>query len=476
MPATPWSPRRGFRLLACLGLSALLSACAGPVATSAFNEIAGQTEDRIGQRPVWIKSAGEERQVRETLDRLLTGPLDADSAVQVALLNNRRLQAGFTELGIGAAELTRAWRPGNPGFSFGRLRRSGEVEIERAFTLDALSLLVLPIAAGIEERRFEQTKLDTASRILALAAATRRAWFEAVTAEQTVAYVAQVRESAATQAELARRMRQAGNWSALNYAREQLFYAEATARLARSRMAATAAREKLARLMGLWGADTAFTLPDRLPDLPAEPHSVANIEAKAMSERLDIRMAQASLAGLRKAYGLTSATRFVNVLETGFVRNSESGRSDQTGYEISIEIPLFDFGDAKVAEAENRYMQAVHRLAETAVNARSAARETYLDYRTAYDLARHYRTEILPLRQKISEEMLLRYNGMLVSVFDLLADSRDQISDVSAALEAQRDFWIADTNLTYVTLAAVEGNAPATGNGLFAARSGAAGH
>lgn len=461
-------------LIASAAALALLGACAGPVANRAFEDVASQTEQRIGQRPAWIKSDADEQAVRETLDRLLAKPLSADDAVQVALLNNRRLQGSISELGIGAADLTRSWRPENPGFTFSRLRRGGEREIERTFSIDALSLLVLPIAAGIEERRFQQTKLRTANEILALAAQTKRAWFEAVAAEQTARYVTQVRESAETQAELARRMHRAGNWSLLDYTREQLFYADATARLARSRLAATAAREKLARLMGLWGNDLAFKLPERLPELPAQPRSVANIEAKAIGERLDIQIAQADLAGLRKSYGLTQATRFINVLETGFVRNSETGQKDQTGYEISLEVPIFDFGDAKTTRAEHSYLQAVHRLAETAIDARSAAREAYLGYRTAYDIARHYQTEIIPLRQKVGEEMLLRYNGMLVSVFELLADARDQIADVTAALEAQRDFWIADTDLTFVTLAAVDGGgSPAGAGGMVAARSNA---
>lgn len=440
--------------LLVLPILILLGACAGPVADRAFQDIATQTEQQIGQRPVWIRDEKDEQAVRQTLDRLLAKPVSADDAVQIALLNNRRLQGRLAELGIGAADLTASWRPANPGIGFSRLQRSGVVEIERSFSIDALSLIALPLRAGIEARQFERTKLQTAGEILSLAAQAKRAWYEAVAAEQTARYIETTRETASVQAELARRMYQAGNWGMLDYAREQLFYADATARLARSRMAAAAAREKLARLMGLWGDDLDFTLPGRLPVLPAKPREAGNIEAEAIAGRLDIKQAQAELDAVRKAYGLTNALRFVNVLETGFVRKSEEGRSDQVGYEIRLEIPIFDFGDAKATRAEQTWRQAVNRLTDSAVDARSAARETWLGYRTAYDLARHYQTEILPLRQKIGEEMVLRYNGMLVSVFDLLADAREQIADVTAALEAQRDFWIADTDLTFVTLAA----------------------
>ena len=464
------------RLAASVALIAILGACAGPVANGAFEEVANATEQRIGQRPLWIKSEQEEQTVRDTLDKLLARPLTADDAVQVALLNNRRLQAGFAELGIGAADLTSSWRPANPGFTYGRLRGGGETEIERSVTVDALSLLVLPISAGIESRRFERTKLATATDILLLAARTKRAWYEAVAAAQIARHAADVREAADMQAELARRMNQVGNLSVLAYAREQLFYADTTARVAKARIAAMAARERLGRLMGLWGKDMAFRLPERLPDLPRTPRDIENIEAQAIAERLDVQMAKANIEATRKANGLTQATRFINVLETGFRRKSDTGKEDKTGYEISIEVPIFDFGDAKATKAENLYLQSVNLLADTAINARSAAREAYTVYRTAYDLAQHYATDIIPLRQKISEEMVLRYNGMLASTFELLADAREQISDVSAALEAQRDFWIADTDLTFVTIAPVDASGSPSSSGMLAARSGSAGH
>jgi hypothetical protein len=115
------------RLTASVALVALLGACAGPVANRAFKEVASTTEQRIGQKPVWIKSEEDEVKVRKTIDELLAKPLSADDAVQVALLNNRRLQGNFSELGIGAADLTSSWRPENPGFSFARLRRGQEI-------------------------------------------------------------------------------------------------------------------------------------------------------------------------------------------------------------------------------------------------------------------------------------------------------------------------------------------------------------
>jgi outer membrane protein TolC len=199
--------------------------------------------------------------------------------------------------------------------------------------------------------------------------------------------------------------------------------------------------------MGLWGPNAAFKLPDRLPDLPKAPNETADIESQAMSQRLDVQMAKRDAEATAKALGLTRATAFINVLDAGYINKSVTGSPRANGYEIALELPIFDWGGARTVKAEALYMQSVHRTADAAIRARSEVREAYSAYRTSYDLARHYRDEVVPLRKKISDEVLLRYNGMLAGVFELLADARDQINSVNTAIEAKRDFWIAETDL-----------------------------
>jgi len=184
----------------------------------------------------------------------------------------------------------------------------------------------------------------------------------------------QVKSAAEASAELARRMAAVGNWNRLQQAREQGFYADAALNLARAERAQVRARERLTRLMGLWGTQTQFQVPERLPDLPREANELANIEQRAMAERLDVQAAKAGIEQLARNLGLTRTTRFINVLEFGVVRNSSNELPTQRGYEISLELPLFDWSGARVAKAEAIYMQAVDRAAETAVNARSQVR------------------------------------------------------------------------------------------------------
>ncbi|WP_119423029.1 TolC family protein [Desertibaculum subflavum] len=430
----------------------LLSACAGEITERGLADVSAVTEEKVGRKVDWQRDDAAREAARARVRALLARPVDADAAVELAFLNSRGLQADLAEIGIAAADLAAASRPPNPGFSFARTTAGGVREIERTLTGDVLGLLTWPIAAKIEERRFEQATWAVAGDVLRKAAETRRAWFRAVAAAQVADYVAQAKEAAEAQAELARRMARAGNFSALDQAREQAFYAETTAALARARLMADGEKLRLARLLGLWGEDLGFKLPPRLPDLPEQPMPGGELEQKAIAERLDIRRAQKEVAGLADSLGLTHITRFVNLLEASYLRNKEEGSPRETGYEIHIEVPIFDFGSARVAKAEAVYQQGVDRLAEIAIGARTEVRETYAGYRTALDLARHWRQEIVPVRQRISEEMLLRYNGMLVSVFELLSDSRDQIAAVISAIEAQRDFWLAETDLRFALI------------------------
>jgi outer membrane protein TolC len=339
------------------------------------------------------------------------------------------------------------------------------VKIEQAIGIEVISLLTVPLRHRFESKRFERVQADVARDTVAVAYETRRAWVEAVSADETARYMTQVKEAAEVSAELARRMARAGNYSRLQQMRAQASYADAVAQLARARQAAVSAREKLTRLMGLSGRDASYRLPERLPDLPASPAQPAEVEASALEGRLDLRAVQRDAASLADSLGLVKTTRFINAFEVGRARTKEGDHPYAYGWEFRIEIPLFDFGTARVARAEALYLQAVSRVAQTAVDAESELREAYTAYRTAYDTARHYREEIVPLRKRISEENLLRYNGMLISVFELLADAREQVVAVNAAMDATRDYWLAETDLQ----AALAG----AGSGLRGARRGA---
>ena len=444
-PPVPRRPRK--RLAALLASAALLGGCASFTPDGGFAPVQQTAKDRLGKDLHWARSDADREAIDQRVRELLAGPLSADDAVQIALLNNRGLQAEYQELGMAEAELVQAGRLPNPGVAFARTKQGGEVELEWLLAINVARLIAIPLFMEVESRRFAHTQLRVSLQMATLAADTRKAYIRALAAEETVRYMRQVMQAAEASAELARRMQQVGNFNKLQRAREQGFYADAALNLARAEQAQRATRERLTRLLGLWGAQTQFSLPERLPDLPKSVVDLPDLERLALEQRLDVRAAKLAAEQTAKNLGLTRTTRFINVLEVGGIYNTYNDAPSQRGYEIAFELPLFDWGDARVAKAEAIYMQAVDRAAQTAIDARSQVREAYAGYRSAYDIARHQRDEIVPVRQRISEENLLRYNGMLIGVFELLADARAQIASVNGAIEALRDFWIAQADL-----------------------------
>ncbi|HET9976875.1 MAG TPA: TolC family protein [Burkholderiaceae bacterium] len=424
----------------------VIAGCAGFSPDGAVGPVRDAAKQHLKQDLAWPRSETDRAALDARVAELLREPLGADAAVQIALFNHRGLAASLHELGIAEADLVQASRLPNPGFSFGRFKAGDEREIERGFHFSLARVIALPWRRDAARQRLEATQRQLAMQVLDHGMATRRAWVQAVAAAEGVRYARQVMQAAEASAELARRMQQVGNFSALQRAREQAFYADAALGVARAEQAERAARERLARLMGLWGTQTAYRLPERLPDLPHQARDLADAERTAVAQRLDLQAARATARQLAAERGVTRADTLAGGVELGLERNSSNEGPTSRGWELGFEIPLFD-GGARRAAADHAWRQAVLRAEQAAIDARSEVREAYGAYRSAYDIAKHHREEIVPLRRRILDENVLRYNGMLIGVFELLADARLQIASVNAAIEAQRDFWLADADL-----------------------------
>lgn len=425
-----------------------LSGCSTFSKDGGFTDVSALVCNRGNQQPIWLRSDTQRAEQQQAIQSILIHPLSADDTVRVAFMNNPALQKMLTDLGIAEADLVQAGRVRNPSISYTKLTPvSDEYDIERTILFDVMSLLTIPMRTAIERQRFQQAKLQAAMDILEISAKTRKAYFSVIAAEQMVRYLEKIKDVSYASAQLALRMAEVGNWNQLQQAREQAFYAEVMSELADAKMIAIQKREHLTRLMGLWGEQIHYTLPERLPDLPLSIRASDELEKQALTTRLDVQAMRREIESKCKALGLTKATRFIDIFDLGYVRNSSDDKPHQTGYEIILEIPLFDWGDAKVAKAQNIYMQAVWHLREIAINARSEVREAYQVYCIKFDKAKFYRDNIVSLRKLILDESLLRYNGMLISTFELLADEREQIMSVNTYIETLRDFWLTETDL-----------------------------
>jgi len=455
------------RPLALLALAAWLVGCASVNSDEAIGTARdwSQRVDADAPQLRLAETRGEE--LRALRERLLAAPLTEGAALQLALAHSAALQVLLAEGWSAQAAAAQRGAPPNPFFMFERVVTAGDVDITRFLGIGLTELLTWPWRRDIADREIEVLRLQLAREVLAFSAEVRAAWVRAVAAQQLVAYHRQVQDAAAAGAELARRMQAVGNFSRLQRAREQAFLADATTQLARAMSMATVEREALVRKLGLDADDAErLQLPERLPDLPATARQGDEVAQRAMNERLDLLLARAQLGAAQRALGLETVQLFD--IELAAVRELGPGGGRGRGFEAGVVLPLLDPGIALRQASSARALAAQNHFAQVRIEAASVLRERYVLYRSAHDLARHQRDEVVPLKRTITDEMLLKYNGMLVGVFELLADARAQVGAVIAAIEAQRDFWLADAALN----AAIVG-APAVSTPLATANASA---
>jgi len=437
-----------FISLAALGIGG----CAGFSKDGGFDAVADAARLRLASDIEWPRTSQERAKADAQVATLLGHPLTAEDAVQIALLNNRMLQGAFEELGISEADLVQAGRLPNPRFDLRHASAAGQYDVEETLSFNVLSLLTIPYARGIERQRFAQTQRVTVLRVARLARDTREAYYAAVAARESSDYQLKVRAAAETGATLAQRMVTAGNWNRSEQAREQNIYIDAVQGLTHARLAEEAAREQLIAAMGLPGEKAAalnLQLAPWLPILPASIEQLPDVEGLLLQNRLDLQLMRMRMDELQRNLNLTRSTRFVNVLDVGATRVQQGSRAApyERGYSITLEVPIFDSGSARVKKSAAIYAQAVDRFTQAAIEARSQIRVAYANYRAAFELAQQQRDELLPLRNAIAQENLLRYNAAQISIFELLSGVREQAAGFDGYIQRVRDFWIAKSQL-----------------------------
>ncbi len=469
--------------LAAVGIVCLSLAMAGCASLSPDGGMGNVRQLVAGELPIGpqkVDTAATAANVGAEVQGLLRGTLTADSAVHIAMLNNRSLQAEYNTLGVSEAEYFKASLPPSLGVTLSRAGGGGEVEIGLGVVAGLLDLITLPRRSAIAADDWMVAQMKAAQATLRLAIDTRAQFYRAVAARERVSLLNQVRDSAQAQSELARRLGETGALNQITQAREHALTGEIEVQLANARLQQQVERERLTRLLGLWGGDATYSLPASVPALPARATAMPTVEVQAVQRRFDVAIARVEVDGLGKALGLAESTQLLADVEVAgtarLVRTSEG--TVRTG-EVAVDLALnlFDVTGSKRRAAEQRYQRAVNLLLASAVNARSEAREAYQVYRGTYDIARLYEGQILPVRKTIEGESLLYYNGMLLDVPALIADTRARILSNVQAIEARRDFWIATTNL-HAALVGVAGAVQAGGTSttVAGAQADGAGH
>lgn len=426
--------------------------CTGFSKDGGFDAVADAARRHLATDIEWPRTSQERAKTDAQVAVLLEHPLSAEDAVQIALLNNRMLQGAFEELGISEADLVQAGRLPNPRFDLRHASAAGQYDVEETLSLNVLSLLAMPYARDIQRRRFAQTQNAAVLRVAQLAKDTREAYYAAVAARESRDYLHQVRAAAETGAALAQRMVAAGSWNRLDLVREQNFYIDAVLGFTQAELREEAAREKLTSLMGLPGEKAGTLNPQLAQALPVLPTSLENlpdVESALLQNRLDLQLMRMRLDELQRNLKLARSTRFINVLDLGATRVQQGSRDApyERGYTITLEVPIFDGGSARVKKSEAVYAQAVDRFTQAAIEARSEIRLAYANYRAAFELAKQQRDEVLPLRKALAQENLLRYNASQISIFELLSGAREQAAAFDGYIQRVRDFWNAKSQL-----------------------------
>ena len=423
-----------------------VAGCAHVDPNPAFQELANTVRLRTGKRVQWNRGSAEDAEAQAAVASLLSRPLTAGSAVQVALLNNHRLQASYEELGIAQADLVEAGLLRNPIFTFER-RLPGQA-LEADLLKEFIDILLLPLRKRIAQAQFEAAKLRVGHEILSVAAEVRAAFYEHQGDQQLVDLRKTVADATERSAETALKMHEAGNLRDLDLASEQASHAQAKIELAKAQSEAVQTREKLNKLMGAFGTQTNWTVALRLPELLGGEVSTSQLESRAIQQRLDLAAARQQFIAEARGRGIARAEAILQGAEIGAHYEHEiEGGIHSIGPSVNVPIPIFNQGRPASARAGAKMRQAEQRYLALAADIRSdvrAARDKMLLSRRQVE---YFKSTALPTRTRVTEESQLEYNAMQIGPFQLLQAKQEEVKTGAESVEALRDYWVARAEL-----------------------------
>jgi cobalt-zinc-cadmium efflux system outer membrane protein len=439
---------------AVLGVASagMLAGCASVPKEAGFGDVRSEVERRAGHRVQWNRLTADDRSVAAAVNELLAQGLTAEGAVQVALLNNRRLQATYEDLGVAQADVVQAGLLRNPVFDGDvKFFEGGEgTKVELAAVQDFLDVFFIPLRQRIAATAFESEKLRVTGTVLDLVGEVRTAFYTHAAAEQALELRRTVVAATEASYDIARRIREAGNMTALDVANERALHEQAKLDLAVAEAAALDTRERLNVVLGLWGPRTTWTVQDRLPDPPADEVPAEGIERRAVERNLDLAMTRHQIEAAARTLGIRRSMGLLPEAEAGVAAEREVDGAWGAGPAFSLPVPIFNQGQPAMAGARSALERVRQQYVATAVEVRSAARTARNRLLAARARADYFRQVILPLRQEITRQTQLQYNAMQVGPFQLLQARQGEIDAGVQYIDALRDYWIARAQLEQV--------------------------
>jgi len=423
--------------------------CASVSKEPGHDDVESLVRERTGHQTRWAQGSPEDEQVDKWVGDLVGPGLTQTAAIDIALLNNPRLQEAYEELGVSQADVVQAGLLRNP--SIGAhvafpVRGNGD-EVSFSLVQDFLDVFMLPLRKRIATEQFTVEVLRVAQKALETVADVQKEFADVEAGTALLAYRRTVIEATSGAAELSREQYSAGNLSELRHTTQMVSYEQAALDLGRDELELFRHRERLNRLLGLWGARADWTLAEELPPLPASEPPLDHLESLAIRRRFDVDAARKRRLLMANAVALARSSRLVGRLDVGVDAHQDADGPRVLGPFLILELPIFDQRQALIARLEAQEREAARRLAAVSVDARSEVRIARAELIAARRIAERYQSAILPMRDKVVDESQLFYNGMLLGLYQLIDVKREQVEAHAQYIASIRDYWMARADL-----------------------------
>ncbi len=429
----------------------LLTGCASVSPREAFDPVQGSVSTLSGHKVVWNQETADDQKAEAEVRRLLTKPLGVNQAVQVALLNNPDLQATFEEIGISQADLVQAGLLKNPTFAASWRFPDvapGITDAEYSIAQDFLGLVLMPLKVKVAKTNLEATQDRVTHEVIRLVSDVKTEFYTyqaEIQLEQRLHLIIQADQAGA---DVAKAQHDSGNISDSSLLNQQAQIASANLALSEAQKEKIHTREKLNRLMGLWGGETEWTAIAELPELPDHDPSLDHLEALAISQRRDLMAVREQVDSIGQALALKTNTRFLPAsINVGVDTEKQTDGQRITGPTLDIELPIFDQGEGEVPRLAAEYRQAQRQLQSLAIRIRSEVREARETLKIDRDQVTYFKKIVVPLNVKSVNQTLLQYNAMQVNTYDLFLTKQRELDTEREYIGVWRDYWISRAQL-----------------------------
>lgn len=459
----------------------LLSGCAASLSPDpAFQDVALTVQERTGKRITWDSGSDDDQRARVHIDHLLKKRLTAPRAVQIALLNNRKLQASYASLGVAQADLVQAGLLTNPVIDGSVLwpyrPEAGAAQIATGIVFNFIELFWKRYKKAVAKSALEEVKFNVSGMVIDHAAKTNLAFIDYVATQQRIELFRKVVGSARAGVVSAKAVREAGNSTPLDFEQQQNVLTQAKLDLGNAEAASASAREGLNVLMGLTGRQTkVWRAPMRLPSAKGSMSLFGAIERQAVERSIELATLRQKIITFGYKYQLTSRKALIPDIGIGVELESTKAKSEEREYEagpiFDVTLPLFDQGQAKRARGIMEIRQAQDEYWAMGVRVRSAARLARAELLTAQKTVMYYKRAILPQQSRLLKATTQQYNAMQEDVFRLIRAKREQIQAGRGYIDALRSYWRARSNYQQLR----SGRLPDGGGGSIMVASAGAG-